>query len=603
MPKNHLEGERSLYLRMHADNPVDWYPWNYAALEKAEKQDRPIFLSVGYSACHWCHVMAKESFEDDNVASILNRSYVSIKVDREERPDLDSIYMAACQLITGSGGWPLNLILTPDLKPFFAASYIPRSRSPAGPGLVDILTDLESAWRSDRAALVEFSEKAYDALREFASRRGRETVPADISTRALRALSDSFDQEYGGFDVAPKFPSTHKILLLLRLYETKGDRSALAMATKTLDAMRAGGIYDHIGSGFHRYSTDRSWHLPHFEKMLYDQAMHLLAYSEAFKVTREERFRATALDLIGFVEREMTSPSGGFYSAMGADSEGEEGRYYLWSLDEITKVLGTGAARVVIEAFDVTREGNYWDEATGRKDGRNILHQVRSVDELSGSWDVPAGDIDKNLRDALRELGEVRRRRERPDLDDKVLTEWNGMMIAALARAGTLLGVSDPLETAHRALDDLMKKASIGIELKHRTVGDEATVDAMLDDYACLAWGMVELSSYDPDVLPTARKVVETMVEKFHDPRSGAFYQTTPNARHMIVRMCEGYDGASPSGNSIAAYVLARLSSITGENGYANTARGVAEAFADDLRDNPAAHAFMVLALEEMNRS
>ncbi len=599
--QNHLAGERSLYLRMHADNPVDWYPWGKEAIERSRTEDKPIFLSIGYSACHWCHVMARESFEDRTVASILNSSFVSVKVDREERPDLDSIYMAACQLMSGTGGWPLSLVLTPDLKPFFAATYISRSRSSMGPGLVEIMTDLDTAWRTDRGSLVEYSDKATEALREFATRRGHAPIAGDPAAEAFHALSESYDAENAGFDIAPKFPSPHKILLLLRIYESRQDERALSMAVNTLDAMRRGGVYDHLGSGFHRYSTDRRWHLPHFEKMLYDQAMHVLACSEAFKVTGEERFRRTALDVIGFVAREMTAPRGGFYSAVGADSEGEEGKYYLWTLEEVQRALDPKVAEIVIEAFALAPDGNYRDESTGRRSGRNVLHLVRSVDELSRSRGIAPGEVERALREALTVLSELRKKRTPPALDDKVLTDWNGMMIAACARAGRLLGNPEAVTMARRAMAHIATAMEEKGELKHRIVGEEAAVDGMLDDYACTAWGALELASIENGPLAAeAEALTDIMIRRFRDPASGAFFQTAPGVEYTIARMCEGYDGASPSGNSIAAYALAELASLTKKEEYAGMARAAAEAFSDDFRENPSAHTFLILALQRL---
>jgi uncharacterized protein YyaL (SSP411 family) len=601
--KNHLAGERSLYLRMHAENPVDWNPWGDEALERAISEDRPIFLSIGYSACHWCHVMARESFEDETVASLFNRSFVCIKVDREERPDLDSVYMAACQLMTGSGGWPLSLFLTPDLMPFFGATYLPRSTSPTGPGLIEIATDLDSTWRSDRGQLVEYSEKVAAALHEFASRRGHVPITGDAAEEAFRALSASFDEENGGFEVAPKFPSPHRLLLLLRYYEDRKDERALGMTVRTLDAMRAGGIYDQIASGFHRYSTDRKWHLPHFEKMLYDQAMHIMAYSEAFRVTSEDRFNRTALDLLGFVKREMTSPDGGFYSAIGADSEGEEGRYYLWSIDEVRATLEPESAQVVIATFGLTEEGNYREESTGKRTSRNVLDLARSVDDVSKLRGIDPGEVKRVLYESLAALSDARGRRPRPDLDDKVLADWNGMMIAACSRAGASLESPAALAMAKRA-DEQISRMIRGKRLMHRMVGDDVSIDGMLDDYACLAWGNIELAKATGEdrFVSRAEDLVGTMVEMFRDPASDAFFQTPVDAKDVIARMCEGYDGASPGGNSIAAYVLAEMAILTGKEEYGKLGRMATEAFSDDLAANPAAHAFLILAIERLKR-
>jgi uncharacterized protein YyaL (SSP411 family) len=597
---NHLSGERSLYLRMHAHNPVDWYPWGDEAFEQAKGENRPVFLSVGYSACHWCHVMAHESFEDDEVARTLNHSFVSVKVDREERPDVDSIYMAACQLMTGAGGWPLSMVLTPDLEPFFAGTYIPRSSSSMGPGLIEIMTELGDQWKNDSRPLVDYSKKVAEALRKFATRRTGGPVAGDPLDQATRALERAFDGENGGFEVAPKFPSPHRLLLLLRVYERKRQERALEMVVRTLDAMRAGGIYDHVGSGFHRYSTDRRWHLPHFEKMLYDQAMHVLAYSEAFRATGRESYRRTALDVITFVEREMTSPEGGFYSAIGADSEGGEGRFYLWSLGEVEDVLDQEEAGLFAKAFGLTEEGNYMDEATGRRTGLNVIHRVTSTDALASELHVSVEEVVSSLDLSMARLREARSRRARPDLDDKLLSDWNGLMIAACARAGTVLDSKHALEMARRGADHILRLMK-GWELRHRAVDGEVAVSGLLDDYAGMAWGLSELSVATGDPEPSeAGSLADAMIERFRDPVSGALFQTPSGARHMIARMCEGYDGASPSGNSLAAYALARLAMLTGSREYLETGMTVVRAFSEELGGDPAAHAFLALAYDEL---
>jgi len=599
---NHLANERSLYLKQHAHNPIDWHPWSAEAFQKAEREDRPLLLSIGYSACHWCHVMARESFEDEYVASLLNRFFVCVKVDREERPDIDSIYMAACQLMTGGGGWPLTLVITPDRRPFFAATYLPKGGSPGSPGLVDIMTQVDSHWKLDRKPLMQTADQVLGALRRFAERRESRPIQENVSDQAYRRLADSFDDVNGGFEIAPKFPSPHRLLFLLRYHRSTGERQALDMATATLSRMREGGLYDHVGFGFHRYSTDARWHLPHFEKMLYDQAMQVVAYTEAYHVTQDERWKRTALEVLAYVEREMTSPFGGFYSAESADSEGEEGRYYVWTWKELDSMLSPKDMKIMVDAFGITKDGNFREEATRRRTGANLLHLVRSVSELAKDHGMSDEQVSASLSRSLSRAFDARESRQHPDKDDKVLTDWNGLMIAASARAARVLGYPRALDSARRAANLISHHLMPDGRLRHRMVGTEVAIDGFLDDHACFAWGLMELfaATGERGYLAQAEGLVDVMSQRFWDERSGGFYQTAEEAKDVLVRMKESHDGAMPSGNSVAAFVLAELARLTGKKEYAERGVRTVQAFAEDVESNPAAHAFMLCAYHDL---
>ena len=596
---NHLARERSLYLRQHAKNPVDWYPWGEEALEKARAEDRPLFISIGYSACHWCHVMARESFEDEYVAKLLNRGFVSIKVDREERPDLDGIYMSACQMMSGGGGWPLTIIATPEGRPFFAGTFFSKGGGPGSPGLMDILQQVESKWKLDRAQVDKAAEDVAQALREFASYR----EPADLSPGILSAcfeqLESSFDERNGGFEIAPKFPSPHRLLFLMRYHDLTGDGKALGMATFTLGSMQDSGLFDHVGFGFHRYSTDARWLLPHFEKMLYDQALMVLAYSEAYARTGREDFKTTALRVIAYVGRDLTSPFGAFYSAESAESEGEEGKFYVWSRQEVIAALGPEEAGMFSEAFDVQEEGNYREEATRRRNGKNVLHLVRSVPELAQAKGLDEGGVRSSLQRSLAKLFDLRELRARPEKDDKVLTDWNGLMIAALARASVLLGERSLADQARRAADFLLSEMRSDLGLMHRFVDGEVGIQAFLDDYAFLAWGLVELhrATGHGRYLDSALALADDMLAHFWDDAQGGLFFTSDQAKGLIARRTEGYDGAIPSGNSVAANVLGDLAAIAGRDDLKQRSDLVVRSFAGDLNSSPTAHCQMLLQL------
>ena len=588
---NKLITEKSPYLLQHAENPVDWYPWGEEAFEKAKMEDKPIFLSVGYSTCHWCHVMAHESFEDPTVAKLMNDVFVSIKVDREERPDIDKIYMTVCQLMTGSGGWPLTIIMTPDKKPFFAGTYFPKESRFGRIGLVDLVQRVKGLWKNERKQLVESSDKITFALQDVNTESPGRSLAESVLRKTYFQLSGRYDKKNGGFGTAPKFPTPHNLLFLLRFWRRTGDEGALKMVEKTLKVMRMGGIYDHIGFGFHRYSTDPNWLVPHFEKMLYDQALLTLVYLEAYQATGKEKYANTAKEVLTYVLRDMISSEGAFYSAEDADSEGEEGKFYVWSKDEIEEILGVEEAEVFSKLYNVDVNGNFLDEATRRKTGKNIIH-LKS--DLS---DTPTIDI-KLIR---KKLFETREKRIKPHKDDKILTDWNGLMIAAFAKAGYIFNEPKYIQAAKKAVDFILNqmKNSEG-RLLHRYRKGGADILGFLDDYAFLIWGLINLyeASFETLYLEKAIMLTEKQLKIFWDSSIGAFFFTGEDAESLLTRQKETYDGAVPSGNSVAMLNLLRLAQLTGNDNYEKKADHLGRVFAESVRANPVAHSLMMVAVD-----
>ena len=579
---NRLAKERSPYLLQHAQNPVDWYPWGEEAFVKAEKEDKPIFLSIGYSTCHWCHVMERESFEDDEVAEILNKNFVSIKVDREERPDIDKIYMKVSVLMTGSGGWPLTIIMTPQKQPFFAGTYLPK-RSRAGiVGLIDLLSNVAKSWERDKSRFISAAESATEYLMEHVKAKQREEELTElVFDEAFIRLLDSFDQSNAGFGTSPKFPSPHNLLFLLRYWKRTGRLQALEMVEKTLQKMRLGGIFDQVGFGFHRYSTDARWLVPHFEKMLYDQAMMAITYTEAYQATGKEEYRKTVEEIFEYVLRDMTSLTGGFFSAEDADSEGQEGRFYIWTEAEITQVLGE-TADLIIQVFNISSKGNYRDEVHKARTGQNILHLQKSLPELSSELGIRCKELSRVLRNTRQTLFEEREKRVHPLKDDKILTDWNGLMIAALAKGAQVFNLTRLSEAAEHAVSFILEKLQRGDgRLIHRYRAGEATVDGNLDDYAFLVWGLIELyeATFDMRYLEEALRLQNDLLEHFWDKESGGFFFNADDSENLLIRHKEFRDGAIPSGNSVAFLNLLRLSRMTGETQYEEKAATLAKAF------------------------
>ncbi|HVU03205.1 MAG TPA: aldo/keto reductase [Polyangiaceae bacterium] len=552
--QNRLAQETSPYLLQHATNPVDWYPWGPEALERAKREDRPILLSIGYAACHWCHVMERESFEDEATARLMNEHFVCIKVDREERPDLDDVYMTATVAMTGHGGWPMTVFLTPEQEPFFAGTYFPPKDAHGRPGFPTLLSRISELWQTKRAELAQQAKELVEHVRGRSETVQRAAVGEDAIQGAAGELLESLDAEHGGFGGAPKFPPSQALSLLLRLHRKIPDPTLLEMVTKTLDAMKNGGIYDHVGGGFARYSTDERWLVPHFEKMLYDNAQLARVYLEAWQVTKNPEYRRIATETLDYVVREMQGADGGYFSATDADSEGVEGKFFVWSLDEIVEVLGQPAAEQFCHHYDVTGEGNW--------EGTNVLNTPRTLEESAKDLGVLPDALARALAEAREKLHEARLRRVPPLLDDKVLASWNGLMISAMAEGARVLRVPRYLDSATRAARfalTALRRPDGGLFRTARA--GKAHLDAYLEDYAFLADGLVDLyeAGGAPEFLEEARRLGARLTADFGDAESGAFFQTAHRHEALITRGREGHDGAIPSGNAVAARALARL--------------------------------------------
>ncbi len=597
---NRLIKEKSPYLLQHAYNPVDWFPWCEEAFEKAKREDKPIFLSIGYSTCHWCHVMERESFEDQEVADILNRYFVSIKVDREERPDIDSVYMGVCQMLTGSGGWPLTIIMTPDKEPFFAGTYFPKESYYGRPGLKDILLRVAHLWQEDREKVLSSAQKVISALRQQPKEDGKLQLSEKVIEDAFGEFFFSFDREFGGFGQAPKFPVPHNHSFLLRYFYRTGNENALYMVTHTLKRMRLGGIWDFVGHGFHRYSTDNMWLLPHFEKMLYDNALLMLSYTEAYQVVGEELFRETVEDIADYLLRDMYSPEGAFYSAEDADSEGEEGRFYLWSLEELRGILSSEEFSIAKQVFNLKDEGNFLEEASRRKTGKNILFVAFPLEKHAEALGIETEELRSRLEEIRNKLFREREKRVRPLRDEKILTDWNALAVVAFSVAGRVLRRRDYISVAKRATDFILNNLYREGKLLHRYKDSEAGIDALLEDYAYLIWALLELyqSTFEDSYLSTALELSEHVLEHFWDANGGGFFQTPDYGERLIIRKKETYDGALPSGNSVMAYNLIRLSGITADRRYKERAMNTLESYASMIIDYPSAHSFALIALD-----
>jgi len=589
---NKLIHEKSPYLLQHARNPVNWLPWGQEALTKARDEDKPLFLSIGYSTCHWCHVMERECFEDEEAASLLNATVVPVKIDREERPDLDAVYMSACQMMTGAGGWPLSIFADPEGRPFYAATYIPKLTRFGRTGLMDLLVSISQVWKQRRSEVGQTAAKVLEALQTHQRLAPSAADPGrDIIAQACRQLAERFDPDMGGFGEAPKFPSPHQLLLLLRLHKRAGDRHVLDMVEKTLTAMRLGGIFDHVGLGFHRYSTDRRWLLPHFEKMLYDQAMLLMAYTEGFQASGEPLFKRAALEIAGYVLGSMTGPEGAFYSAEDADSEGEEGKFYVWTMDELRDALPAEDAGLFAGLFGFSPQGNFSEEATGHPTGANIPH-------LSSP---PQDGLADRLEAIRQRLFAAREKRVHPSLDDKILTDWNGLMIAALAQAARAFDEPSLARAAARAADFLLARLRDREgRLLHRYRDSEAALPGNLDDHAFLALGLIELyqATFDLGWLQAALDLTDQMLERFLDPEHGGFFLTAADAEAPLVRPREFIDAALPSGNSVAMLTLSKLSRLAARPDLAEQAARLARAPGETMVRFPSGFSMFLCGLD-----
>ena len=589
--QNHLKHEKSPYLLQHASNPVDWYPWGDEAFKKAKDENKPIFLSIGYSTCHWCHVMARESFQDPEIGQLMNENFISVKVDREERPDIDSVYMTVAQMITGTGGWPLTVIMTPELKPFFAGTYFPKESGPRGAGLKDIILNIRDLWNDERGDLLGSAEDITSSLQEISHGTSGQELPEEIINQAYESLQENFDKKYAGFGSYQKFPTPHHLLFLLRYWKHTGKDEALKMVEKTLDTLRRGGIYDHVGFGFHRYSVDREWMVPHFEKMLYDQALLIIAYTEAYQATGKLKYRETAEEVIEYLLRDMKSPEGGFYSAEDADSEGEEGKYYLWSKDEIIRILGPDQGELFSKVYMVMQDGNYTEEATGKKTGKNIIYLKETMKELSSQLKINQDELWWKMEDAREKLFQTREKRIHPHKDDKILTDWNGLVITALAMAGKVFHRKDYILIAEDALNFIMTQIRKDGLLMHRWRDGEAAVDANLDDYAYLVWGLLELydATFQSTYLKLAIKLNQILLDHFWDQEEGGFFFTSDHAQKVLVRQKDAYDTALPSGNSVENLNLQKLYLLTGNTKTEDTALALEKYFSPLITQSPSA--------------
>jgi uncharacterized protein YyaL (SSP411 family) len=597
---NRLIYEKSPYLLQHAYNPVDWYSWSEEAFAKAKALDKPVFVSIGYSSCHWCHVMEKESFDDEEVAMLMNEAFVCIKVDREERPDIDKFYMKVCQMMGKSCGWPLNVIMTPNKNPFFVATYIPKNSKFGLLGMTELVPQIEKIWKNRRSELEAAGAEVKQRMEIF----DRETAEGELGNEVLDNAYDwfvlNFDEVNGGFNGAPKFPIPHNLLFLLRYWNRTKEGTALAMVDKTLRAMRLGGIFDQIGFGFHRYSTDAEWLVPHFEKMLYDQALLALTYTETYQATREDMFKLTVEEIFEYVFRDLTSPEGVFYTSEDADSESEEGKFYLWTEEEIKNALEPEEADLASKIFEIKTVGNY-AEAMRKRTGKNILHISKPLTEIAKELNLSPDELALKLNIVSRKLFEKRKIRIHPAKDMKILADWNGLIIAALAKAAYVFNepryMEAALTTAEFILTNMRNKSGT---LFHRYTEGEKAVEGFLDDYAFLVWGLIEIyeASFEKKYLQAAFELTEIMIEKFWDKKDGGFYFTSKDAADAVARIKEASDGAVPSGNSVALLNLLRLSHLTSEPAYENMARQILKVFSADLKLAPAAHTFMLIGLD-----
>jgi uncharacterized protein YyaL (SSP411 family) len=592
---NRLIHETSPYLRQHAQNPVDWYPWGPEALERSRSLNRPIFLSVGYSACHWCHVMEHESFENAEIAQVLNEHFVSIKVDREERPDIDQIYMTAVQLLTGQGGWPMSMFLTPDLRPFYGGTYFPPDDRYNRPGFKRVLLALIDAWKTRQDELLRSAGEITEHLKSAVTTSGEaSTLQPDMLRNAGAGLRRVFDNVYGGFGSAPKFPHATELGLLLRMGRRFDDPQPVEMARKTLDHMARGGLYDHLGGGFHRYSTDQRWLVPHFEKMLYDNALLPPAYLAAYQITGEPFYRQVVEETLDYVLREMTSPAGAFYSTQDADSEGVEGKFYVWSAAEIETILGKDLATTFAAVYDVSAEGNW--------EGHNILNRQRDDEHEARALRRPVAELREQLATAKQKLYEVRSRRIWPGRDDKLLTAWNALMIAAFGQAAAVLDRSDYAAAGEKAADFLLTRmrAPNGRLFRTATVDSPPKLNAYLEDYAFLADALVTLyeATFRTRWLEAALDLTAVILDQFWDADAAGFFFTARDHEALLTRVKDTHDGSVPSGNAMAVTALLRLGRLTGRADLLEKAEAVLRSGAGLMERSPMAASQLLTALD-----
>lgn len=589
---NWLVQSKSPYLKQHETNPVNWLEWSPEAFEKAKRENKPVFVSIGYSTCHWCHVMERESFEDEEVANLLNKYFVSIKVDREERPDIDSIYMNVCHILTGHGGWPLNVFLTPDQKPFYVGTYFPKYSQYGRPGMMDVITQLHDKYTKENENIVQIADKITHTLNVQAAIDKEKSIPEKKIHEAYEQISKQFDTVYGGFGQAPKFPMPHQLMFLLRYYVWANKEQALLMVENTLQGMANGGIYDHIGGGFSRYATDDKWLVPHFEKMLYDNTLMLYLLAETYQVTKEQRWKKLSYEVVRFIEREMTSPNGAFFSAIDADSEGVEGKYYVWSKEEVLQTLGPELGELFSRAYNITSNGNF--------EGKNIPNFIHtSLEKIASEINISIDLLEEKLAAGKDRLLQARNKRTYPHVDDKILTAWNALMVAALTKAGVVFQQESFIQRAEKAItfieDELWKQETVYARYRE----GEAKYIGYLDDYAFLLWAYVELYEAKGELIYLQRceKISNILFNRFWDKENGGFFFTDDDGEKLIMREKQSFDDAMPSGNNVAALQLWRLAKITGDQQLMKKVDHLISAFQREVEAHPSGLVYLMQAV------
>ena len=600
---NRLIFESSPYLLQHAANPVDWYPWSEEAFKKAKELDKPIFLSIGYTTCHWCHVMEHESFEDNEVAKLMNETFINIKVDREERPDIDNVYMEVTQMINGRGGWPMTVVMTPDKEPFFAGTYFPKTTRSRRVGMMELVPSIEKMWKTNRDSILTDAKDVTQKLMDNQiSLSSNQPIRDDILNRSFNYYLNRYDKKYGGFGDPPKFPKPHDYMFLSRYYAKTNNKKALDMVEFSLKKMRQGGIYDQIGYGFHRYSTDKRWLIPHFEKMLYDQAMLVHAYLDAYLVTKDIFYKKVVDEIITYVIRDMTSKNGAFYSAEDADSQGEEGTFYVWKTDEINSLLNQDDAKLIIDYYNLNQKGN-WPE--GRRHGKtNIPHVTQDTSLIAKKYSLKNDIFHEKIYDLNNQLFKYRKNRVHPQKDDKILTDWNGLMISAIARAARIFNNKQYGQYAINAMNFIDKNLIQDNEkLLKRYRNSVAGLDGVLDDYAYIIWALIELYqySYNPKYLEDAILLSDYQIKHFWDNKSGGFFFTSDIAEELLVRSKEIYDGAIPSGNSVSTNNFIRLARILHRSDYEDIADELLSSFGRKINRYGPAYAQNLIAIDFIN--
>jgi len=596
---NRLAGEKSPYLQQHAYNPVDWFPWGEEAFEKSRSEDKPIFLSIGYSTCHWCHVMERESFEDEATAELMNRLFVNIKVDREERPDVDNVYMTAAQAISGGGGWPLSAWLTPELKPFYVGTYFPPRNAYGRPSFRDALLSLHDAWINEREKVFRSAKAIVRAVEKHSLIAGDPSVDLAMSPiidRCFEQLQGSYDQRHGGFSAAPKFPRPSIFEFLLRFFKERGDDMALEMVAQTMRKMASGGMYDQLGGGFARYSVDSEWRVPHFEKMLYDEGQLVAAYADVYRITRDEELARVIRHTIDYLERDLTHPSGAFYSAEDADSEGEEGTFYVWREEELRGLLAPEEFDAVAAYYGITEEGNF-------EHGKNVLHTSMTLEQAALRLHATSEEIGARLESAREKLFRAREQRVRPHRDEKILTSWNGLMISGLARAASALDEPRYAEMASRAADYLIATMKVDGRLMHRVRDGEVKFDGYLEDYAFFAAGLLDLyeATFEVKYLKEAERLVSEAGRLFWDEEGGGYFMTSGDDPSVLVRSKSDHDGAEPAGNSVMAMNLLRLGRLFYDEGMLAKAERTITLFTARIQEYPIMMPLMMASALELS--